>query len=237
MRAVIVVIQCAAKKCADAGFLKTRDGRKVLFVGNPTVAPRSGDIVYARPDDLSDSGMSWREVLLQYNRGPGNNPLGLCPAAELYANPTYGRMVKRFGTENTYILSAGWGLIGASFLTPNYDITFSMVKPSERYKRRRKDDVYCDLRTLPDISDEPIFFFGGKDYVPFFCELTKGVRGKRTVFFNSEVAPEAPNCLLKRFVTRTRTNWHYECAKAFLDGKLGEVPKSRSIADSQDWAR
>lgn len=227
---MIIVIQCAAKKCADAGFLKTRDGRMVLFVGDPTVAPRSGEFVYARPDDLSDSGVSWREVLLQYNRAPGNNSLGLCPAAELYANSTYGRIVKRFGAENTYILSAGWGLIGASFLTPNYDITFSR-KP-ERYKHRGKDDVYCDLRTLPESSDEPIFFFGGKDYVPLFCDLTKGVRGKRTVYFNSKVVPEAPDCLLERFVTTTRTNWHYECATAFLDGKLGAVPKSRNTATS-----
>src|SRR6185312_14489468 len=107
----------------------------------------------------------------------------------LYANPTYGALEKRFGNKRTYILSAGWGLIGASFLTPHYDITFSMT--AEPYKRRRKRDVYGDLRMLPNDTDEPIVFFGGKDYLPLFCELTKGVRGKKTVFYNSGEPPVA----------------------------------------------
>ena len=93
--------------------------------------------------------------------------------------------------------AAGWGLISASFLTPNYDITFSMAKPAERYKRRRKKDVCLDQRDLPNSTEEPIFFFGGKDYVPLFCKLTHGVRGRRTVFFNSEFAPDAPGCLVE----------------------------------------
>ena len=38
---------------------------------------------------------------------------------------TYRALVKRFGIDKTYILSAGWGLIPASFLTPYYDITFT----------------------------------------------------------------------------------------------------------------
>jgi hypothetical protein len=35
------------------------------------------------------------------------------------------RLVEKFGIEKVFILSAGWGLIRADFLTPNYDITFS----------------------------------------------------------------------------------------------------------------
>ena len=35
------------------------------------------------------------------------------------------------------------------------------------------------------------------------------------MFYNSGRAPEAPGCLLERFVTTTRTNWHYECARKF----------------------
>ena len=144
--------------------------------------------------------------------------------------------MRQFGEKNTYILSAGWGLIGSSFLTPNYDITFSMMKPPERYKRRRKSDFYRDLCMLPANNDEQVFFFGGKDYVPLFCELTKGAEGKRTVFFNSQVAPDADGCSLERFVTTTRTNWHYECANAFLDGKLNVLRTSTDTAQSRGVA-
>lgn len=84
--------------------------------------------------------------------------------------------------------AAGWGLISASFLTPNYDITFSMVKPAERYKRRRKKDVCLDQRDLPNSTE---------GLRPLFCKLTHGVRGRRTVFFNSEFAPDAPGCLVE----------------------------------------
>ena len=220
---MIVVIQCAARKRLDAGFLRTKDGRPVHFVGDPVAAPASGSMVYARPDDMSEFGMSWRDVLLDYNRNRGNNPLGLCQASELYANPTYRRIIDRIGIEKTYILSAGWGLINASFLTPNYDITFSMLNAPDRYKRRRKTDTYLDERALPVSSEEPVFFFGGKDYVPLFCKLTEGVRAKRTVFYNSAVEPEAAGCTIERFVTTTRTNWHYECVAAFFDGKVAST--------------
>ena len=88
---MIVVIQCAAKKRAEAGFLRTKDGKKVLFVGDPAAAPPSDALLYARPDDLSDGDVTWRDALLQYNHNAGSNELRLCRAGELYANPTYGR--------------------------------------------------------------------------------------------------------------------------------------------------
>jgi len=212
---MIVVIQCAAQKQPEAGFLRTRAGKKVLFVANPAAAPLARGLIFAHPDDLSDTGLSWREMLLLYNRTPSDNPLRLLPAAHLYTNRTYGQLVKRFGCEKVYILSAGWGLIKASFLTPNYDITFSMT--AEPYKRRRKGDPYRDMCMLQEDTSEPIVFFGGKDYLPLFCLLTKNVKGQRTVFYNSSHAPAANGCSLVRFVTTTRTNWHYECVKDFLD--------------------
>ena len=231
---MIVVIQCAAKKRADAGFLRTKDGKPVLFVGDPAAAPPSREFIYARPDDPSDRDVSWRELLRTYNETPVVNPLELCRAADLYTNPAYGRLVKRFGAEDIYILSTGWGLIGSSFLTPNYDITFSTVKPHERYKRRKKGDLYWDFQALPAGTEEKIVFLGGKDYVPLFCQLTALVRGARTVFFNSEVAPEAPGCSLQRFATTTRTNWHYECANALLDGALAVGPNLGATRSSDD---
>ena len=115
---MIVVIQCAAKKKPNAGCLLRRDGQKVLFVADPDFAPTGAGHAYARPDDVSDIGVSWRAALLRYNDDPGNNPLGLVPAWRLYKNKTYGLLKNRYGLERLYILSAGWGLIAAHFLTP-----------------------------------------------------------------------------------------------------------------------
>jgi hypothetical protein len=213
---MIVVIQCAATKRKDAGCLVSASGTPVVFVARPELAPASSAHLYARPDDPSGNGKSWREMLSAYNERPDNNPLGLYPAYRLYENRAYGRLVDAFGLENVYILSAGWGLIGAAFLTPYYDITFS--PSAEGYKRRRKTDRYRDVCLLPANENSEIVFLGGKDYVPLFCSLTSAVRNKRTVFYNSAFPPDAPGCTTKKFATSTRTNWHYECANALING-------------------
>jgi hypothetical protein len=215
---VIVVIQCAGSKRKNAGFLKTQDGRPVLFVAHPELAPPAAHCVYARPDDASDAGGTWRDQLLAYNASPGNNPLALLPAFELYENDIYRALVKQFNLEKTYILSAGWGLINAAFLTPSYDITFSAK--ADNFVRRRKPDAFCDLSMIPANTTEQVIFFGSKEYVPLFAALTGAVRGERIVFYNSVTAPSALGCNLIRFETRIRTNWQYECAAAFLRGDL-----------------
>jgi hypothetical protein len=209
---MIVVIQCAAKKNPQAGYLRADDGRRILFVADPEAGPANERIVFARPDDISDQGRSWRQKLVNYNETPSDNPLGLLPAWQLYANSTYEMLVRNYGQDRIYILSAGWGLISAGFLTPVYDITFSAS--AEKYKRRRRSDDYDDLNMLASTISEPVVFLGGKDYVSLFCELTQIIKGPRIVFYNSSSAPIAPGCTLKRFVTKTRTNWHYECARA-----------------------
>jgi hypothetical protein len=215
---MIVVIQCAAGKREDAGCLRTRDGRRVIFVGDPALAPIQEDCLYARPDDPSDQDSNWRNALLHYNDNPGSNPLGLLTAFELYDNVIYQKLAAKFEMEKTYILSAGWGLIPSSFLTPYYDITFSTS--AEEWKRRRKKDAFGDFNFLPKDTDDTVVFLGGKDYVPLFARLTSHLRSERTVFFNSATKPEAPGCRLVRFPTTTRTNWHYECAGALLRGEL-----------------
>ena len=215
---MIVVIQCAARKRHGAGHLRARDGRPVRLVAHPAAAPADVAAVYARPGDASDSGMSWRDVLLKYNREKHDNPLGLNPAYQLYDNRAYGRLVERLGVKSVYVLSAGWGLVGAGFLTPCYDITFS--QKADAYKRRRKGDSYQDFRMLPEETRGEILFFGGKDYLPLFCALTSRIQAPKTVFFNSAQTPQALGCVLRRFETRTKTNWHYECVNAFIDGSL-----------------
>jgi hypothetical protein len=215
---MIVVIQCAASKRPGAGCLVSVSGRPVIFVADPETAPADGIHIYARPDDPCDTGTSWRDVLLKYNEKASDNHLGLYSAYRLYKNNAYGRLVNRFGLRKVYILSAGWGLIRADFLTPYYDITYS--QRAEGYKRRRKADRYHDFRMLPDDIHDEIVFFGGKDYLRLFNSLTGATKVKKTVFYNSACPPQVTGCVLKPFNTTTRMNWHYECAKAFLDGTI-----------------
>ena len=213
-----IVIQCAAKKDSDAGSLTDAHGKPVLFVANPGLAPHSDTCVYARPDDQAGNGKTWRDLLVDYNAA-GENRLRLLPAYRLYRHPVYGQLVERYGVGNVFILSAGWGLISADFLTPKYDITFSAS--ADKFKKRSKRDRYNDFQMLPDDSDEEVVFFGGKDYLPLFCRLTKGYRAERIVYYNSASPPETPGCTLIRYPTTTRTNWHYGCARDFIAGKTG----------------
>jgi hypothetical protein len=212
---LIVVIQCAASKRSTAGHLQTTDGQPVLFVANPLIAPDQKGLTYRRPDDRTEGGETGRELLLRYNQSPGENALGLLPAYQLYSNDVYHRLVNWFGIEKTFILSAGWGLINASLLTPAYDITFSAS--ADEYKRRRKNDGYNDFKMIPAACEEEVVFLGGKDYLPLFCSLTGALTCRRTAFYNSSSAPNAPGCHLTRFATKTRTNWHYECARELLN--------------------
>jgi hypothetical protein len=118
--------------------------------------------------------------LVDYNNEHNGNYLGLCPAYQLYENKAYEHLFGRFGATKTYILSAGWGLIRADFLTPHYDITFS--PSADDYKRRKKSDRYDDFRMLPEDADDEIMFFGGKDYVPLFCALQTGTKDGKWSF-------------------------------------------------------
>lgn len=215
---MLVVIQCASGKTADAEYLHDQNQIPVSFVAQPDLAPAEKGLRFARPDDPAGDGKTWRDVLLRYNQAVPQNPQGLLPAYQLYQHPVYARLVDRFGLEKIYILSAGWGLILGTFLTPYYDITFS--PRAEKYKRRHKKDDYRDFNQLPADTNEKIVFFGGKDYVPLFARLTSNYPGERTIFFNSATRPAVSNCDLIRFETRTRTNWHYECANAFIDGAI-----------------
>jgi hypothetical protein len=214
---MIIVIQCAASKQPNAGFLRSANGKRVLFVADPRSAPSNSEITFTRPDDLSDTGASWREVLVSYNRNAGSNRFGLYPAYELYQNPAYRDLVDRFSLQKVYILSAGGGLIRADFLTPNYDITFS--QSAEKYKRRSKRERFKDFCQLTNYLAEEIVFFGGQDYLPLFCTLTQDVSGRKRVFYNSARTPQVPGVSSARFETRTRTNWHYECIRNFISSR------------------
>jgi hypothetical protein len=213
---VKIVIQCAARKDPSAGHLRAPDGRDVLFVAQPTLAPPA-TAHYARPDDVSDDGRTWRERLLACN-AIADNSLNLLPAFRLYTHDSYRALADRFGLDRLFILSAGWGLIAANFLTPGYDITFTTS--ADEWKRRRKGDHYEDFQMLPD-DEGLIAFVGGKDYLPLFAELTAPLGAGKVVFFNSRTPPKLPHGFQTiRYRTTTRTNWHYECARDLAAGRL-----------------
>ena len=208
-----VVIQCAARKVPNAGQLTMPNGKPILFVADPVVAPSDPGTEYCRPDDIAPARVSWREALANYNKtyqDSGANPLALLPAWRLYQNSTYRRLVDRLGEDSVFILSAGWGLIPATFLTPNYDITFANT--AEGYKRCRTRDQYADFCMLPKGPSRCIVFLGGQDYVPLFCRLTAGTSAERVVYHVGK-PPVALNFRVVRYETNRRTNWHYECAR------------------------
>lgn len=216
---MITVIQCAGSKQRTAGHLQTCDGRDVEFVAKPGAAPSDGRY-YARPDGPSDiAGKSWRDLLSEYNRHPGDNPNRLLPAWKLYRPKAYKLLNERWGPNRLYILSAGWGLVSANFLTPTYDITFS--SSAAPCKRRKKDDEFQDYSMLPSDTTEPIVFLGGKSYVELFCKLTADAKSERTVFFMGR-EPVAPECITRQFRPGEKpfVNWHYQCTKDLVDGTI-----------------
>lgn len=216
-----VIIQCAASKADNAGFLTTQTDRRVKFVARPDEVPRSEEWHYARPDDPSDlPEQSWRQQLERYNEIKNDNPSGLLKAYRLYQDSVYDEMVTKYGADNVFILSAGWGLVRSDYLLPMYDITFTAR--AEPYKRRRPHDKYKDFCDLHDDKTGRIVFFGCKGYHALLQNLTDRVSCEKVVFYPSYAAdpPKHPGWRAVRFETTIRTNWHYACARMFLKGKI-----------------
>ena len=213
-----VVIACAKSKVCNAGYMKTEDGRCVKFVGDPdlakAVSPMPG-FCYAHPDGEAKGDKTWREKLVAYNKScKDENPFGLLPAYKLYSHKRYTELVKVFGIDNVYILSAGWGLIRASFLTPNYDVTFSA--PAGAYNLRGKFDQYGDFNHLESALDDDLLFLAVQKYLDLFTPLTQNYNGRRIVYHSTDNMTK--NDLIK-YVRYPRyfTNWQYKCAEKIME--------------------
>lgn len=220
-----VVIQCAATKCPEAGTFRTADGRWVAFVADPAAAPSAPDTLYAHPDDLSDQpSATWRQRVEAENAPGGANSWGLLPAGDLYRPRIYRALVERYGRERVFILSAGWGLVRADWLLPTYDIALS--SSAEAHHRRRGVDGYQDWvsSNLQQATGPDVVFLGGRAYLPLFERLTARYGGRRLVFFPQvgpkAAAPTTSGCTTQAYITSQRTNWHYACAEALLDGRI-----------------
>ena len=213
-----IVIQCASGKKPDAGSF-IEGGEKIIFVAKPSLASGNSCYIYRSPNDIASDGSTYIEKLTQYNR-QGNNPFNLLPAYKLYTNDVYRALVNKYGIMNIYILSAGWGLIRADFLTPRYNITFSTANNVNPEFRRKKSDAYNDLCHLPLNSTENIVFIGGQGYQSYFDRLTQNYYGNRIVFYNSKKIPSMKKCMFIKYETTQRTNWHYSCAKQLIAGQI-----------------
>ncbi len=222
MKATRIVIQCAGSKKLNANSLCNENGKAVTFIAHPHKASDDSTKFYARPDDVdSHTHRTWRDKLLEYNKNyKADNPDNLLPAYKLYKNKIYQALADKFGVENLYILSAGWGLIRADFLTPDYDITFRTDKKKPYITRNYKRDQYKDFNMLKD-NGELIIFLGGKAYQTHFCELTQDHKGEKVVFYNAQITPDLPlGFEAKHYATNTKTNWQYKCADDIISGKI-----------------
>jgi hypothetical protein len=211
---VTVVIQCAARK--HGAYLRDSSGNQIAFCAHPSAATARPGWIFAHPDDVASFNSTWRGNLSAYNEKfalDGANPDGLSAAWQLYSDPSYGKLAQAVGTNNLYIMSAGWGLVGTNYRLPNYDITFNTNAGVVAI--RRKADLFRDLTQLPDEVGGSVLFFGRLSYLSMFCRLTSGIRAERIVYYNSDKSPDAPGCRLVRYVTKGRTNWHYRCALDF----------------------
>ena len=141
------------------------------------------------------------------------------PAWALYKHRRYGELKQKYGEENLYILSAGWGLVRADYRLPYYDITFS--SQAEAYKKRKMAEQYNDEMKIPRDTTRPIIFFGSMGYIDLFCALTKNIKAPRHIWFNTDKSPPQKGCALHDYGKHNhKTNWHYACAQDFMMGTI-----------------
>lgn len=212
------VIPCSSRKVPRFWMYKAQ---QVRFVAHPDECRQPDSVLYCRPDDaVPSSSRTWREELFAYNQR-GTNPRRLPRAADLYAPHIYRELANRCGWANTFILSAGWGLVRAGFLLPSYDITFS--SQASACHRRRKGDTYNDFNHLRDCGTHPretVYFCGGNNYLPLYYRLTRDLPARKVILHKAQDPPKEEGYVYIPYVTTQSTNWHYACAKDFIRGKL-----------------
>jgi hypothetical protein len=171
-------------------------------------------------------------VVAANNPALQNPPNYLLPAKDLYANKCY-RLLFTAYRDRLYILSAGWGLVKASYRLPDYDISFSNHVPGHVHRRLNPPrghplviyNDYNHLACLPLGNKDTVRFIGGKSYHDFFCRLTAGINAKKIIYYHG--GPHLAHPKLYRgalpngytpspFITQMRTNWQYDCAAAIM---------------------
>ncbi|MBC6445165.1 MAG: hypothetical protein GDA50_07040 [Alphaproteobacteria bacterium GM202ARS2] len=226
---MIVVIQCS-KRMTGEGYWREggkKDGKEIWFVAEPDEDSHkdSGGRIVKKPGSFVEGSekTTYLEALLEYNREfkkSGKNPCGLLHAWELcvphYPRNIYERLFQKY-EKNLYILSSGWGLIRADFLTPKYNLTFSYTDVKAYECRKHKDGYDGDLRCLPLKPKEPCVFFAAQTSLEQLEFLTRNVKGEKYLFYNLQDVPDMPGFILEKYDRPShKTSWQYTCAKRFM---------------------
>mgnify|MGYP006434823777 CR=1 FL=1 len=208
-----IVISCSNSKNGENLIYNNKE---ISFVSSPIEENKN----QFNPDDkIPNESRTWRDYV---NSQENSN---LLESYRLYRPQIYNQLHDEYGS-NLYILSAGWGIINSEFKIPKYNITFSNT--ADNVSRRRATDNYQDFNHLKNIdSNEKILFLGGIDYLWMFYNLTKDLPNEKVIFYKNEnihrnfpfLRDEGLFNLFK-YETKTRTNWHYECAIHLMNNNL-----------------
>lgn len=190
-----VVLCCSKRKKPSGTFC--RDGRRICFCADPSLAPADPRVRHVHPDDVDElSGQTWRDLVVAYNDGTLASHLAprgtLLEAGRLYADAVYDRayrLNKKWGPRLPYyILSGGWGLIRASFKLPDYNVTFSReAAKKDPHALRKPQHRFKDINHLVEdldsgeLSHDEIHLFAGRAYVDYFLSLVSAGSGVRVV--------------------------------------------------------
>ncbi len=224
-----VIIQCCSGK--EEKYI-TFNGKPIKLVSDPDKkCDKSDSFEYYRPDsEIVNNQITWRDIVELCNK-KDQQPYGLLKAVFLYKprnNPHIYRDIANFpdlcGLKNFFILSAGWGLVRGDYFLPSYDITFNKeaLPCSQRdYKKDRgKFHDFNHLKECKINEHENIYFFGAKDYLPFYYDLTKDISGRKVIYYKSEKTKKEKGYVYIKYDKKINTNWHYSCVKDFIAGQI-----------------
>jgi hypothetical protein len=219
---VKVVIQCAGRKFGAPTL--SQGGQALNFVANPRLGHPNGRAPWDALPALNR--YTWIDCIRDYNDKkilPSGITVSkgqdLTTAGSLYRNSIYRDLIRTVGSQNVYILSAGWGLVNAADKIPPYNITFSSSNkiPKDARITSTVRTNYSTVRQIID-GDEDIHLFITAKYAPYWMSLFSG-GGGRCVFLHWRQGQAIPlgwagqtflhNC------GKCKTNWHYLAAKQF----------------------
>jgi hypothetical protein len=220
---VKVVIQCAGRKiCAPT---LSQGDQALNFVATPRLGPPNERAPWdALPALNSDT---WIDCVRDYN-DKKILPLGiavskgqnLTTAGSLYRRSIYQDLIRTVGSQNVYILSAGWGLIRADDKIPPYNVTFSNNALLEAKITPAKRGLHGSIRKAVDGDDEIHLFLTPK-YLEYWVKCFSGQFGSRKVILHwrkSQKLPRlsgSPNDIYWHCCGSQRT-WPYDAAIQWL---------------------
>jgi len=214
----IPVLSCSGSKNKE--WFNYKDKQPVIFVASPDEATKNppssapNGTLYCEPDGkIINTEKTWRELVKEQNHPD------LVPAYELYKNDIYYKLFNEYD-RYFYIISAGWGIIRASFKLPFYNITYSNQAKVPKYSRRTYNMKWNDFNHLLEDSNDfddnsVIILFSGKDYIEPFCKMTRSIKKRKIIKYIAENIIEKEGYEYEEYY-KNGTNWQYEAAKDFL---------------------